>query len=80
MGDEVLGKLKAVLVEVVPHLLAKNGSKHQVFGANTYLMQQESSLLGLTGKMLRKDQLSHELGWLKITLIDSLDSDVFAKV
>jgi len=33
MGDEVLGKLKALLVEVVPHLLAKNGSKHQVFGA-----------------------------------------------
>ena len=77
---EVLGKLKALLNEVVPHLLAKNGSKHHDFGANIYLMQLDSSLLCLTWKMLRRDQLSHELGWLKTSLIESLGYDVFSKV
>ena len=77
--DEALRKLKLLLKEVVPHLLAKNGSKQYILSANTYLMQQESSL-GLTWKILNRDQLLHNLGWLKITLIESLDSDVFSKV
>jgi len=75
--DEALRKVKAILMEVVPHLLAKNGSKHQVFGANTYLMHMDSSFLGLA---LKRDQLQHELGWLKTPLIESLGCDVFAKV
>ena len=79
IDDEVLGKLQALLIEVVPHLLAKNGSKHHVLEANTYQMQLDS-LLGLTWKMLRTDQLPNELGWLKTSVISSLDSDVFAKV
>ena len=77
--DEALRKLKLLLKEVVPHLLAKNGSKQHILSANTYLMQQESSL-GLTWKILNRDQLLHNLGWLKITLIESLDLDVFSKV
>ena len=78
--DEALRKVKAILMEVVPHLLAKNGSKHHVLGANTYLMQQDSSFLGLALKILRRDQLQHELGWLKTPLIESLGCDVFTKV
>ena len=77
--DEALRKLKLLLKEVVPHLLAKNGSKQHILSANTYLMQQDSSL-GLTWKILNRDQLLHNLGWLKITLIESLDLDVFSKV
>ena len=77
--DEALRKLKLLLKEVVPHLLAKNGSKQHILSANTYLMQQDSSL-GLTWKILNRDQLPHNLGWLRITLIESLGSDVFSKV
>ena len=77
--DEALGTVKLLLKEVVPHLLAKNGSKQYLLNANTYLMQQESSL-GLTWKMLNRDQLPHNLGWLKTALIESLGTDVFAKV
>ena len=78
-ADEALGTVKLLLKEVVPHLLAKNGSKQHLLNANTYLMQHESSL-GLTWKMLNSDQLPHNLGWLKTALIESLGTDVFAKV
>ena len=77
--DETLGTVKLLLKEVVPHLLAKNGSKQLILSANTYLMQQESSL-GLTWKILNRDQLPHNLGWPKAALIESLGTDVFAKV
>ena len=42
-------------------------------------MQQESSL-GLTWKILNRDELPHNLGWLKPALIESLGTDVFAKL
>ena len=77
--DETLGTVKLLLKEVVLHLLAKNGSKQHILSANTYLMQQDSSL-GLTWKILNRDQLPHKLGWLKTALIESLGTDVFAKV
>ena len=78
--DKALRKVKAILKEVVPYLLAKNGSKRHDLGANTYLMHTDSSFLGLAWKILRGDQLPHELGWLKTPLIESLGCDVFAKV
>ena len=75
----MLGKVKALLKEVVPNLMAKNGSKYHILRAKSYLMQLDS-LVGLTWKVLRSDQLPHELGWLKPPFIESIGCDVFSKV